>query len=253
MDEIIYYTIMTLGTPERESKRSAIKNEMFFYNEVKDIEFVNGADEDQVRRMREKFPRFTGRPWHPKTGEVGVWYSQMNCWEWARDNNKHLIVFEDDAMLTSNFVDKYMKLLEELPSDYDFFAIFVPNNQEGDYFARGAYDHDGVPVGMNWAPADKSMFNFGASQLAKVYQGYSCVAIMYSPKGAKKLLELADEYGMYTPVDCFLFLEAHRGHLEAYSPKPSQFVERLITIDWEASSTIRDTPQIDMSIMVESQ
>lgn len=250
MEEIIKYTIMTLGDESRQPKRSAIKNEMFFYDEVKDIEFVDGADPEQVKRMRERYPNFVGKDfWKPKTGEVGVWYSQMNCWAWARDNGKHLIVFEDDAILTDHFVAKYMKLMEELPSDYDFFSIFVPNNQEGDYFQRGNYDHNGVPSNMNWAPAERSMHNFGAANLAKVYQGYSCVATMYSPKGGERLLELADQYGMYTPVDCFLFLEAHRGNVVGYSPKPSQITERLVSIDWDADSTIRETPRIDMKLL----
>lgn len=247
MDQVAY-TVMHIDD-SRLTKRTDIRNKLFFYDEATDIEFVRGADVEQVKRMRAKYPNFSGRAiWTPKVGEVGVWYSQMNCWTWAKENNKHLMVFEDDAMLVPNFEQLWFTLLEELPSDYDFLSIFVPNNQEGDFYSYMVFDNDGVPKVWNYAPEENSTFNF-SKNLAKVYQGYSCVATMYSPKGAAKLLDIADDMGMYTPVDCFLFLNAHVGKLDGYAPKPSGIFPRMVNIEWEAPSTIHHTPIIDMNIL----
>lgn len=249
MDEI-KFTIIHINE-DRYNKRSAIKNALFFYDEVKDIEFVNGHDEEQIKKMRERYPDFRGRPdiWVPKKGEVGVWYSQMQCWRWAAENNTHLLVFEDDAILEPGFEEIWHELLKELPSDYDFFSMFVPNNQEQDYFQRVAFDHNGVPSSTNYRHDEESSFNFGADNVAKVYQGYSCVATMYSPKGGRKLLDIADEHGLYTPVDCFLMLEAHKDKLDGYAPKPPPLVRRMVSIDWNAPTTIHTTDRIDMDLL----
>lgn len=244
--EQIKYTIISIDD-SRQSKKSHIRNVLFFYDEVKDIEFVNGSDTEQVKRIQKQFPNFKIHPeiWIPKKGELGVWYSQMQCWKWAADNNQHLIVFEDDAIIDLAFEKVWHGLLEELPATYDFLSIFVPDNQEQDYMYVVQYDEQGIPVNINLAPREEASTHYmGAQYLARAYQGYSCVATMYSPKGARKLLDLADRYGMYTPVDCFLFLRAHAGDLEAYAPKPSGYVKRVVSVDWGAPTTIHHTDKI---------
>jgi GR25 family glycosyltransferase involved in LPS biosynthesis len=246
--EEIRYAVMHIDD-SRLTKRTAIRNKLLFYDEA-DIEFINGADPEQVKAMRKKYPNCTGREWIPKVGEVGVWYSQMQCWDWAVKNNKHLMVFEDDAMLDPKFEELWHKMLQELPADYDFLSIFVPDNQENDYLYIRFYDEGGYATAESTVSADWSGYNFGAENLAKVYQGYSCVAAMYSPKGAAKLLALADEYGMWTPVDCFIFLHAHAGRLEGYAPKPSSWFPRAVHIDWEAPSTIRYGERINHELLV---
>jgi GR25 family glycosyltransferase involved in LPS biosynthesis len=245
----VKYTIMHIDD-SRIEKRNHIRNVLFFYDEVTDIEFVNGADAEQVKRMRERYPNFTGRDvWNPKTGEAGVWYSQMQCWRYAAENEVHLIVFEDDAIPDPKFESLWRALLTELPADYDFLSIFVPNNQTDDYFAVTFYDETGHPIASAGANAEMSGFNF-SENLATVYQGYSCVATMFSPKGGRKLLELADHYGMYTPVDCFLFLQAHAGRLDGYAPKPDWLYPRMVTIDWSAPTTVQHTDRIDQNLLV---
>ncbi len=76
--------------------------------------------------------------------------------------------------------------------------------------------------------------------MARAYQGYCCVATLYSPSGARRLLEIAGEKGMYTPVDCFLFQEAHgKNAVRAYAPTPD--AQRIVDIDWNTPTTIHGT------------
>lgn len=245
--EEINYAIISIDD-SRQEKKSHIRNVLFFYDEVKDIEYIRGADLEQVKRFREQNPQMMGSSLYtPRLGEIGVWLSQYNCWKWAAENKRHLMVFEDDAILEPNFEKNWMTLLEELPADYDFLAIFVPNNQLGDYNAIIKYDEEGVPTVWNQTSPEWSSFNFGAKNLAKAYQGYGAVATMFSPKGAQKLIDIAHERGIYTPVDCFFFLNAHSGRLDGYAPKPDSMFPRLVSVDWNAPTTIHDTDRPDMS------
>jgi hypothetical protein len=44
------------------------------------------------------------------------------------------------------------------------------------------------------------------------------------------------ETGIYTPVDCFLYQEAHAGRCEGYGPKPSRAY--IVGYDWKAQTTV---------------
>jgi GR25 family glycosyltransferase involved in LPS biosynthesis len=168
-------------------------------------------------------------------GEIGVWLSQMNCWLYAYLTNQELVVFEDDAIPTERFNEMILKYQLELPRDYDFCSLWVPENQEGDYLYDVDYDERGIPkVSGPIRPEGQSQYDFGAKYLTRVYQGYGLVATLFSPNGAKRLIRLAREMGIYTPVDCFLYLEAHKGNLNGFAPKPE--FATAVTYDWAATS-----------------
>lgn len=177
------------------------------------------------------------RPWTPKIGELGVWLSNFDCWQWAADNEE-LVVFEDDAIIDENFYDGLQVLYSELPEDWDFLTLWVPENQRQDYMYRVEYDDEGMPNILGNVPPGKSSFDYGARFTARAYQGYGLVATMYSPKGGAALIESARRRGICTPADCFIFQETHAERVKGYAPKPTV---GLVSYDWSAETTVHNT------------
>jgi GR25 family glycosyltransferase involved in LPS biosynthesis len=205
-----------------------------------EIEFVNARDTEQLNRIMKKHSDITLREWTPKLGELGVWLSQVQCWDYAANMSADaLIVFEDDALVSPGFKGFLDLYLEDLPEDWDFLSLAVPENQRKDFLYRQVYDDTGHPKNIIRAGEKAFEYEYGAPILARAYQGYCCVATMYSKQGAQKLLTLAKEYGMYTPVDCFLFLSSHRGRLNAFAPKPDSPMG--VGIDWHIPTSVQKT------------
>lgn len=168
--------------------------------------------------------------WPLSVGEIGVWASNFLRWEKVSQMNEPLVVFEDDAVIKSDFNPKLIYIYEQLPDDWDFVSLWVPDNQRIDYRYNLRYNADGDPEIFGTRPVGfPSAFDYGAADVARVYQGYGMVATMYSPAGGKKLVELAKQYGLRTPVDCFLMQEAHKGALNGYAPKPDKV---FVDYDW---------------------
>jgi GR25 family glycosyltransferase involved in LPS biosynthesis len=176
-------------------------------------------------------------------GEIGIWLSTFDCWQWAVDNDEELITFEDDAIPTKEFNTWLWDMRDELPDGWDFFCLWVPENQLIDYLYDADFDHNGQMVGQR--PNKNvvtSVYNFGAIRIARVYNGYGNVAQLYSPKGAKFFIDRARSDGIATPVDCFLYQEAHAGRCQGFAPKPNR--AKLVTYDWAAETTVHKEDRV---------
>lgn len=173
-------------------------------------------------------------------GEIGVWLSVFDCWVWCAEHNEELITFEDDAIIKEFFTQKFVEFYRELPRDFDFMTLWIPHDQMVDYQYDLVYDEVGYPtiVGPNRNIA-LSLFNFGSYCLARAYNGYGNVAVLYSPKGAQRFIERARATGIFEPVDCYLYLQAHAGYCNGYGPKP--FYSQLVDYDWRTQTTIHTT------------
>lgn len=181
--------------------------------------------------------------WIPKIGEAGCWVSHFDCWSWSVKNNEELIVFEDDAIIDENFVNNFDVLYSELPSDYDFCSLWVPDNQRQDFYYVVEYDSEGqVNISGRIEDVSDSHFDIGCRFLARAYQGYGLVATLYSPQGAKRLIEQARRRGVCTPVDCFIFQESHAERVKGYAPKPHV---SIVQYDWNAETTVHNTGVIN--------
>jgi GR25 family glycosyltransferase involved in LPS biosynthesis len=174
-------------------------------------------------------------------GELGVWISTFDCWQWAVDNKEELVTFEDDAIPNQNFNDTFRLFRSELPKDYDFLSLWVPKNQYMDFQYNVTYDDEGNPtqVGPNRHSA-LSIYNCGLIRLGKVYQGYGNVAMCYSPEGAEKLLDHAQTHGINGPIDCWIYQRAHSGIVTGYAPKP-HWAAKAVGYDWAAETTVHNT------------
>lgn len=200
---------------------------------------TNGSEVDLNAELEKRGIEITYPGMFTK-GEIGVWLSNFDCWKWAVDNQEELLVFEDDAIPSLDFNKRLKELRSELPSDYDFLNLWVPQNQLIDYVYDVRYDEDGQPtnVGPN-RNSVTSVFNFGAIRIARVYNGYGAVAVLYSPKGADFFIRRVQQVGIYTPVDCYIYQEAHAGRCTGYGPKPNR--AKLVGYDWRAETTIHGT------------
>lgn len=229
------YTIVSIDDSRREKKEAIVKRVGL---KRIHIPSVNGREEDLSKYF--KYYGVTHDPnYLVKLGELGVWFSQMNCWDYVSQSDKPLVVFEDDAIVHESFNDTLRSVLNDVPDDnWHFVSLFVPDNQRGDYFYKVKYDKNGAPgVRRGIAKFEESQFYIGSQYIALAYQGYSCVATMYSPKGGQRLLERAREMGIYTPVDCFLFLETHKFLVNGLAMQPL-LKPMPVAYDWDNSPTL---------------
>ena len=216
------YIIITVDDSRKELKDAL--REKLSIPEITDVEFIDGrVPGANVEYIKKNNLIVHGGGFH--NGDLGVWFSQMNCWKKiAETDYDGVIVLEDDAFVNQPSFDNAMPLvMKYLPDDYDFLALSVPADQKQDYFYDRVFDQWG-----NWKLASHmnrkimtSQHYIGNPYVSTAYQGYSCVATMYSPKGARKLLDLVSTLGIYTPVDCFIFLEHFKKNLNGYAMAPN--------------------------------
>lgn len=150
------------------------------------------------------------------TGEVGCFASHFKFWKYIVDYKlESAIVFEDDAVITPNFLQFLSLGLREVPKDYDVFSIFVHKNQHHRF-------------------KDDLAINLVA---AKAYQDWSTLCYLVSFKGAKKLIDFAESNGVNDPVDWFIFRNSHKGLFDAYTYRPH--IPELLHIDTNVAPSIK--------------
>ena len=216
----IAYTIISVDESRRELKEKIREN--MIYPEISSIKFVDGRSPGAIEAEVERYNCTVGSGFF--YGELGVWFSQLNCWQWlAGSGYDALLVLEDDAVLNANFPLLMEKILVDLPEDFDFVSLSVPQNQMMDYYYDRRFLSDGgwELISHNRKRFTHSVHYIGSNVISTAYQGYACVATMYSRAGATKLIDIFKKKGIYTPVDCFLFLERNQGNLNGYAPTPN--------------------------------
>jgi GR25 family glycosyltransferase involved in LPS biosynthesis len=241
MGEEVKYAILSIDE-SRRAKKEALRNVVSGWDEIAVPAVVGAEKSDLESSMARHGIQFT--EWIPKVGEAGVWMSQMNAWETAYSIQEPLVVFEDDAILAENFIERFETYTKELPEGWDVFCLFVPENQYGDFHWKYKFNELGQTDGSTYGycPDGETSLLIDSQIVSKAYQGYGCVALMFSPEGGRKLLEAAREKMMYTPVDCFIFEQYRAGRIDAYAFKPGQ--PRLVDVDWGAPSTIQQGPRV---------
>ena len=178
---------------------------------------------DAAMRYYDTF-KVTGPNFH--NGELGIWYATLAALDHIYTNDINGIVFEDDAVVLPPFKDIYPLVMGELPQDWDFFAWAIPDNQRYDYYYNRVFNGTG-----GWTLATNTWHAYrgsphyipGKELVCTAYQGYQAVCIMYSPGGADKIMKLAEEKGIYTPFDLFIFQESQMGNLNGYTLLPDVY------------------------------
>jgi hypothetical protein len=126
--------------------------------------------------------------WRP--GEAGLWYTNINAWQWSVDNQETLLTFEDDAIPTP-FFGEALDALSSLDT-FDFASLYIPYRNMG----------------------QKMPFMFGPTQ-----QEHGNISLAYSPLGSQKILSLLEQNGMQYPVDIWLYKQGLAGSLRGFTPR----------------------------------
>lgn len=237
----VNYTILSINDdrkPYKDYLRMVVEGE-----EITGLTF-NAYESDPVSFFDKLSIDVPTLDWKPKRGELGVWASNYICWLKCWAEQLPLVVFEDDACPHPEFNRLLGHYMDELPDDWDFMTLWVPEDQLPDYYYNVRFDEYGVSniLGNVTESASKFKLHGGDGSLARVYQGYGNVAQLYSPQGAGKLLSLAGQDGLYSPVDCWLMMQARRGAVNGYAPHPDAIAP--VEYDWKAQTTIHNTERL---------
>jgi GR25 family glycosyltransferase involved in LPS biosynthesis len=156
-----------------------------YLNTIDKVEnFVNTRPEFKVNTVEDYCQ--PGETFPPSAGVVGVWASNYLAYKkFLESDYDTLVLFEDDILMSKNFKDVVETYMWELPSDWDFFSFFVPDDS---LFAYTDTDH-----------------NIGAQNVCVSYQQWSCAGYMVSRSGARKAIEDIESKGINCPVDWYIF------------------------------------------------
>lgn len=222
------FTIISIDD-SRAEKKALIRNALDWREA--EIEFVNGKIPENLRQAKKKWSK-VDTPGPFKAGEFGIFYSVLNCLEYGAEHNG-ILYFEDDATPVDDFQGQLTYCLTELPDNFDMFAVWSPLNQRYDYTEVSNFNNKGEPIYQHHIG---SIFDYGHPSLARLWQGYGNVAMLFSKLGCNKLLHYIENKGFFSPVDCLICIAVHSGYLDGYSLKPDQ--AELIRYDWSAPTTI---------------
>ena len=223
------YTIISVGS-EREHYKRDIREAMAGHEEVTDIEFVGRDTAPDYAKYVNNWVTLP-IPLPPFVGELGIWGSQMKCWEWVRANGEPLIIFEDDAIVRPGFTKWYDGLTKGM-SEPDVLSLWV--NPEQYWLWNREHRHD-TQIYPNGHP--QNQIN---DKLCWAYQDYAGVAMQVFPGGANKMLDIIASEGFNRPVDCWIFERSWptaNPRLHVYSPNPDN--NTGVSVYFEAETQTR--------------
>lgn len=181
------------------------KNILKDFEYVDDVVFFNGNlgnawDVINHKGIRQDvWKPYDGRAFPPLPGELGVWVSTINVWEYIVDNKiDKMLVLEDDILLQDDFVNNLSLCLNDLGDDFDFLSLYYFDGQnqiDKDLFVQSEH-------------VQKSHNQFSGGQ-----------AIVYTYSGAKKLFNLTLRKGIEYTTDCFIFRQSLENLVSGYSIK----------------------------------
>ena len=164
---------------------------------------------------------FEGNGWKP--GELGIWASNFKAWEnFSKSDYDNIILMEDDITLGSDFNNKLINYMKELPEDWDVFTVYIPETGN-----------------IRYNRANKKLF-IGKENICRVYQSWSCLCYVVSKKGAKKLLEEVKK-PVSSPIDHYLF---YSGDINVYAIK---YDKGNICDIYTTESTVQTATKYDMT------
>ena len=146
---------------------------------------------DKVENFINLYPEFKvntvenycqpGETFPPSAGVVGVWASNYKAYKrFLESEYDTLILFEDDILISKNFKSVLEMYVRELPTDWDFFSFFVPDD------SLFAFNED--------------LHGISGENVCISYQQWSCAGYMVSRAGARKALEDIESRGISSVI-----------------------------------------------------
>lgn len=205
------------------AKDNIIRNKIILKDfDYTDIEYFDGNSNnghDVLKSMgikTEAWEPYDGRSFSPLPGEYGLFVSFLKLLEVVSNSegNDFLLV-EDDVVLDKDFVKYFNLFLNDLPEDYDFLSF-------------------GYSDGQNELSENTKI---NSKYIHKSYNQFSGHMVMlFSKKGAKKILKIFKRVGMEYNSDCMTYRYSLLGSLNGYSVIPSE--KRIVMHPNVVKSTI---------------
>ena len=223
-------SVLSKSYPELDTPTVYLKN----FDEVD--EFYKEHPEFRFNKMPAFEEGGTGFP--PTSGTVGVFASNYLAYKaFLNSPYDYLIIFEDDVVVSPTFVPVVERYIQELPSGWDFFSVFVP------------------PDCFKWYNSDYDIP--GNTFVCRTYQDWSCACYIVNKTSAQKVIDDAEAKGIDDPIDWHIFNsrqldmykmryteEAYNRdaiYFNTYSPKPSAYHPVKFHTDTANESTITST------------
>jgi GR25 family glycosyltransferase involved in LPS biosynthesis len=166
-----------------------------------------------------------GETFPSSSGVIGVWASNYTAYKNFLETNKDiLILFEDDIVLSKNFISVLDSYLMELPEGWEFFSPFVPSDS---LFAYNDIEH-----------------SFNNDYLTcRSYQQWSCATYVVNRAGAKRAIENVESVGITAPIDWYIFnfrmkQEDDQIRFNTYTVKPNSYRPVKLLLEAAAYSSI---------------
>lgn len=198
------YTIIHVDDRAKKNidhNKKILKN----FEYVDDIEYFNGNfgnAKDVLNHMQiplDRWKPYDGRTLDPLPGEYGIWISTINVLKYIVNNKiDNMLVLEDDVLLQQDFVLKFNEHISELPDNFDFLSLY--------YFDGHNKISEQTDIGLKNIHLSYNQYSGGQ-------------AILYSFRGAKKLLKCIYRKGIEYTSDCFIFRQSLEKMINGYSTK----------------------------------
>lgn len=214
------YTVITLGDPSRKHYVDKIDKTLAKPWSRFHVMAVNGNEQTELDYYLEAWGVDVNFPSAQK-GHLGIWCSVMVCLKMLLDSGiDRIVTFEDDALLNNDFVWEWEVRSKSIPADVDFFSLFLPRDQDKVYYG------------------DVERYRVN-DHVCKAYQRYGGVSMMYTKKGAQKIMDLLKQEGITGQYDDSLYMWAKAGLLNGYTSPPN--LSDLVYITGEEPSIVQNT------------
>ena len=193
------YDVSVVNLDRRPDRWNRITSHL---SELRNVQRFSAVDGRQVNINESVTHLFTSRGYPQKnpyaghgwrSGVIGCALSHYHLWENAADMKCPLVVFEDDAVKCDNFLERFNKVIEWL----------TVHNEEWDVCFLGYLDDVSI---YNDEVIDRvgevSIHQFNPVPARK--HGGGTHGYIVNAKGARKLLKLAEKYGIPQPIDWFM-------------------------------------------------
>jgi GR25 family glycosyltransferase involved in LPS biosynthesis len=151
-----------------------------------------------------------GENWPSSVGSIGVWASTYFAFKsFLETEYDCLIIFEDDVALSKNIKSILTKYTNELPTNWDFFSFYCPDDS---LFAYNPTYHD-----------------IGKENICISYQQWSSAGYIVTRQGAQKAIADIESRGINAPIDWYIFNfrmkhEDNQMSFNTYTVKPNKYM-----------------------------
>ena len=125
-------------------------------------------------------------------GDIGCAFSHRALWMKSLEMDQSILILEDDAVLRSDFVERLLRVIEELPDHWDVVLLGYNFDSVLDIALVPGVDYFGEFAGSLETAEQLRQFQNERSptQVFKLNHAFGTMAYLVSPTGAKRMLQL---------------------------------------------------------------